>query len=163
MYVFFSYGPHDNAKLFSEYGFVIKGNSIVKFTLDDISRFAATIKLDKRKECFLQQLSENKKFFCSRDGFSWDAQIALAILSMDDSELVSYEYPYQIDPDSYPLGKVLGRKIITNMIGQVEAALNTASNLAHITTSFGVAKTLMNDMLNTLTEFLFTMNKLKNP
>lgn len=150
----FSYGPHDNTRLFLDYGFVIPGNihSTVKFTLDDLSKLIGSTSPHAKKRRFLHQLASNQKFFCSRDGFSWDARIAIAILCMKDEDVNQLNFPYDVDPENDVGSQVdsFSQQLVLGMIQQLEENLRTAETLKTTTASFSMAKVLMKEQLEIL-------------
>jgi len=143
--VFINYGPHDNFKLFLEYGFIVPGNihSTVEFGVDYLLSFFPNA-IYKMKELISQQ---SKNLFCQREGFSWDAKLAVAILCSEPAELVQINHPYEINPIQHHLAETKSYQIVAGLLKQFE---QHQGDSVHTTSSFSVAKMLLEDTIDIL-------------
>ncbi|XP_071491780.1 SET domain-containing protein 4-like [Diadema antillarum] len=104
--VFIHYGPHDNAALLLEYGFVIPENphDVVFFSLDAVMDAVKWVRgkhgqmaqnsgnsMWERKAAILESESMHKDLSCSQEGPSWALRMALRVLCMDYQELRSWK------------------------------------------------------------------------
>nr|XP_006820034.1 PREDICTED: SET domain-containing protein 4-like [Saccoglossus kowalevskii] len=88
--MFIYYGPHDNVKLFIEYGFVLPQNqhNVVELDFEDIyCKTCEERKLLRNKLDFFQSHNLTTKLTCSLDGLSWKLVTVLKILSMLNTDM----------------------------------------------------------------------------
>jgi len=102
----------------------------------------------KRKD-FLGQLSNNKNFFCSREGFSIDTQFALSILACDEESLSKMVHPYDIDI-TLKEEKIVSIKLAQNSITKLKQSVEKMEEMPNTSQSFDVAKLLLHDMIDVL-------------
>ncbi|XP_067144836.1 SET domain-containing protein 4 [Centruroides vittatus] len=84
--VFINYGFHSNKTLFLEYGFVIPDNpnDCIFFNWDEILLAFHSVENDtniEEKVNFLQHFNLIRKLGCHREGFTWNLDICLKVLS----------------------------------------------------------------------------------
>ena len=151
--VFINYGPHDNVKLFLEYGFIVPGNihSTVEFSIEFLLNFFPNANW-KKKQLISQQ---SKNFFCHREGFSWDAKIALTILCSVSSEMMHINHPYEISPVKDKLVETKGYQVVAGLLKQFEQQQECDSS--HTTASFSVARMLLEDTVSVLKSTLSSL------
>lgn len=101
--VFINYGPHDNIKLYREYGFTVPGNphNSVPVTLDDLKKVVDSVCADGQRtsdmsnKCKLLESHELAKgLVLSSDGPSWTLVVATTILLMTAAELTRWQVVY---------------------------------------------------------------------
>lgn len=81
--VFINYGPHDNLKLFLEYGFTLSGNphDRVPLSLDDILRHVGIARANLNdKVTFIMELKLSHNLGITREGLTWNALAIVRIL-----------------------------------------------------------------------------------
>lgn len=152
--VFINYGSHDNVKLFVEYGFVIPKNpqAVVEFDISLMEKlFSIQLSESTLKKQLLGQLALNNKIFCSRDGLSWDAQVALTIIVTPESMLTAVKTPYDVDVSSEDVFvNSMSGSVIRELLCHLKECQEKGSKLSAPTQSFCVAKCLIQDMLDIL-------------
>lgn len=89
--MFINYGPHDNRKLFMEYGFILPKNmhNAVHFSHDLV--YAIVMPeisgISRKKKEIIAANQLEKDLCCSEgDGLSWSVLVLLKILAMDEEE-----------------------------------------------------------------------------
>ncbi|KAF2363038.1 ABC transporter type 1 transmembrane domain [Trinorchestia longiramus] len=101
--VFINYGPHDNVKLFVEYGFFIPNNphdgipiSIdeVWSAIDDTELPNGLTACHAEKEKIVNSLGETKNMFLARDGPSWSLETVVTILLLVEDQLGAWQAVY---------------------------------------------------------------------
>jgi hypothetical protein len=100
-----------------------------------------------KKKDFLCQLSNHKKIFCARDGFSLDAQYVLSILACDEQELSKMVHPYDI---ALREEKTVSMLLTRNLISKLKDRLGKMEDMQNSSQSFDVAKLLLYDMIAVL-------------
>lgn len=152
--VFINYGPHDNTKLFIEYGFIVPDNihCIVELEqefCEKLSLRRMSVKGQKRK--FIKQLFQNKNVFCNRQGFSCDAELVLTILSLDEAILQELSTPYEVSPVDTAIAS-LGVRTVETLLEKYRQDYERArtTNMNHQTESFSVAIALMAEKVKVL-------------
>lgn len=165
--VFINYGPHDNQTLFLEYGFIIP-NNVFKMVEIDLRHFLDMIPTKKvlpEQLTILSQLSKSANLFVRDDGFSWGAQIALTVLTLDSAQLSMIDSPFEILPSNTPETEALGLKLVTNLKQELLDSLKEADETCYDTSaSFSVARSLIHDMISILNRHSlnFSLNDLNN-
>lgn len=147
--VFINYGPHDNEKLFIEYGFIIPRNvhSVIVFDIEDLLKLFPDEKTFLEKQIMiLKQLSKGGGLYCNQDGFSWGAQIAMTVFFLGAPQLSKIYSPMEIEPQKREI-KDLGLELINHMILKIMDSLNMAIKIHNSSSSFLVAKMLLKDMI----------------
>lgn len=87
--VFINYGPHDNRKLLTEYGFILPKNLHNTVTFSSDLLYSVTVTempgISKRKRDVILVNQLDKDLFCSEEnGISWRMLVLLRILAMDE-------------------------------------------------------------------------------
>lgn len=162
--VFINYGPHSNQKLFLEYGFITSNNvhSTVEFDIRHILDIIPTKKILPQQLTLLSQLSRSANLFVSQDGFSWGAQIAFTILTLDNTQLSTIDSPFQISPcNSHETGN-LSTNLVNCLTQELLESLKKANETCYDTSkSFTVARSLIREMICLLNKHeLFTRTDL---
>ena len=89
--VFINYGPHDNRKLFVEYGFFLPYNCHNSVKIEPKLVYEIVAKhyggVCKRKYKIIKKYNLEETFYCSPNGLSWSLETALKILSLNDPKL----------------------------------------------------------------------------
>ncbi|KAK6169226.1 hypothetical protein SNE40_020314 [Patella caerulea] len=93
--VFISYGPHDNHKLFLEYGFILPNNphTVLEFSTDQILELASNNDVHhlNHKWTILKENNLLKGLSCSRDGMTWKMELVFKILVMNWQQLQDWK------------------------------------------------------------------------
>lgn len=155
--VFINYGPHDNVKLFIEYGFVVPGNpqAVVEFDLLLLEGlFSKELSGSTIKKKLLSQLASNKKMFCSREGLSWDAQTALTIVTTPEEKLINVSMPYDVNVRSEASLMKTKEMVVRELLCQLSWCRHKAVDIPNPSSSFTVAKCLLDDMCDILSQNL---------
>lgn len=101
--VFINYGPHDNIRLYREYGFTVPNNphNSVPVTLDDIKKVVKSVCSDSERisdmynKCKLLKCHHlDEGLVVSNDGPSWTLVVATTILLMSAMELNRWQVVY---------------------------------------------------------------------
>lgn len=100
-----------------------------------------------KKKNFLRQLSNHKKIFCAKDGFSLDAQYVLSILACDEQELSKMIHPYDI---ALKEEKTVSMLLTRNLISKLKDRVGKMEDMQNTSPSFDVAKMLLHDMIAVL-------------
>ncbi|XP_069953870.1 SET domain-containing protein 4 [Cherax quadricarinatus] len=102
--VFINYGPHDNIKLYIEYGFTLKDNphNYVPVNIDDIiSSVRCIVGNALRKDALYEKTklvrahNIDKSLGFSSDGPSWNMRVATTIYLMTPEELSRWQVVYE--------------------------------------------------------------------
>ncbi|XP_018013833.2 SET domain-containing protein 4-like [Hyalella azteca] len=102
--IFISYGPHDNVKLFVEYGFFLPNNPHdgVPISMEDVLSAihdshlpdSLTTSLESKKS-IASSLGEASNMFLARDGPSWSLTTVVKILLLRDDQIGSWQLAYE--------------------------------------------------------------------
>jgi hypothetical protein len=105
---FISYGPHNNTKLYTEYGFIIPDNphDFFPVNINDINAFLSPKQQEPElwgeKVSILTTLSHlaDNLGITAGEGFSWSLKAALRIAHMNVTELDNWSSIYQEDDEA---------------------------------------------------------------
>lgn len=96
--IFISYGPHDNQKLFCEYGFFLPSNHLdrVCLTLSELINVHG-IGLSKKQQLFIKSRALEEELYVSIEGLSFNLKALIFVVTRPDAqwENVIYSENYQ--------------------------------------------------------------------
>ncbi|XP_046391912.1 SET domain-containing protein 4 [Ischnura elegans] len=100
--VFINYGPHDNMKLWIEYGFYLPGNphEVITFAWDNIQAIVKrrpNSSITARKVEFLKGHGLLENLCCTVEGFSWGLSAIICVVCIEDCEISSYHKVFRGD------------------------------------------------------------------
>ncbi|KAL7637375.1 UNVERIFIED_CONTAM: hypothetical protein RMT77_012103 [Armadillidium vulgare] len=162
--VFINYGPHNNFKLLTEYGFVIINNphDYIKITINDIilalncscipENRSDHVKKKRTivEDNFASQLSINW------EGPSWNLEVSCTIFVMTEKEIMNWKQIYinLRDLPSYIYGLQVLLVIVKNKLKYLEKFLNTSNEFSNVSDSFLMAKLFLLEQCNIAKNYL---------
>lgn len=154
--VFINYGPHDNIKLYVEYGFIIPENphTYIPVELNEIISSVTCIINNHMRKASLCEKNKiilahhiNKNLGISMDGPSWNLKVAMTICLMTPEELSQWQVVYE-DLDGVSHRKLVAKclaHVIEQKALQLQMCLLKAENLQECSEAFGVGKDLLRE------------------
>ena len=142
--VFINYGPHDNFKLLTDYGFVIPDNphDSIEIPLDYVLETATSQNCTNYyTKVKIAKSNFNSGLFLSRDGPSWNLEALCTILTLSKSELNDWKQIYQNlgSMNSFSKGKEFLMLLVStkldnfiNALKKIESNHNTHSVLSNV-------------------------------
>ncbi|XP_059176989.1 SET domain-containing protein 4-like [Physella acuta] len=127
--VFICYGPHDNTKLFINYGFTLKQNiyNVFHFTIDDVKLCLSNVASWDKKVAIIKQCSLDENFICGSDGISWSLKVGLKIAVLEWKLLSSWKSLLQDIPlseENEMSALELARKLFSCALAKVQEHLH---------------------------------------
>lgn len=154
--VFINYGPHDNIKLYVEYGFILPDNphNFVPLSLDEIvaavmsipdNHIRKAVIYEKRR--LIQSHEIDKNLGVTTDGPSWNLEVATTICLMTPDEMSQWQVVYE------DLCSVFHRKLVVECMSlaiqqkvhQLRSCLVKVVDLHRCSEAFIIGKNLLEE------------------
>ncbi|XP_071440586.1 SET domain-containing protein 4 [Hetaerina americana] len=156
--VFINYGPHDNMKLWIEYGFYLTNNphDVVTFEYNDIiataKRSPQTSVITSQKLEFLRTHGLLGNLTCSIEGLSWNLSALICIISLKDSDKSSYYRVFRGDwlPFDTTFERQLALEIVTCKKLELRQAQKNMQSLQNCSSSFKIANGILEEYVRIL-------------
>lgn len=162
--VFINYGPHNNLKLLSDYGFIIPNNphDCIEIPLEEIISFFRCRSFPCPRKVLLykkRQIIEknfNSRININYETHSWNLELIATILLMTSLELEHWKEVYKnvYALSSYSLGLELIRSLVLIKVKEFENHLETFNEMKSRSSALNTVKQMIEEYCKILHNYL---------